>query len=238
MSDEFVKHLIRIVNDYCFKNSSSSFVNEFSLFLAPKIVKPIKSNALTYREFKKIAEKRRDFFVANDLNSATFCKELYKNIIYELSFITADSFYDDIVNFKRVVENGNYRGFPKGTSEDTLRSTLSIYIREETFCEPRSSSGFNDITIPSQKTIIETKLWNGKEYYNAGFPELNDYLTKSNYREGYYVIFDYTQAPNEIVNSCGEIFDTTYEGKTIHVIFILMNRVPPSKIYKSKKQKA
>lgn len=237
MSDEFVKHLIRIINDYCFKNSSSLFVNEFSLFLVPKIVKPMKSNTLTYREFKKIAEKRKDFFIANDLSSSLFCKELYKNILYELSFITADNFYDDIVNFKRVVENGNYRGFPKGTSEDTLRSTLSIYIREETFCEPRSSSGFNDITIPSQKTIIETKLWKGKEYYNAGLPELNDYLTKANYQEGYYVIFDYNQSSNEIIKTFGEVFDIHYDGKIIHVVFVLMNRVPPSKKYKSKKQK-
>ena len=237
MSDEFVKHLIRIINDYCFKNSSSLFVNEFSLFLAPKIAHPMKASSLTYREFKRIAEKRKDFFVANDLNSATFCKGLYKNLIYELSFITADCFYDDIVNFKRIVENGNYRGFPKGTSEDTLRSTLSIYIREETFCEPRSSSGFNDITIPSQKTIVETKLWNGKEYYNAGLPELNDYLTKANYQEGYYVIFDYSKSPNEIVNAFGEVFDTTYDGKIIHVFFVLMNRVPPSKIYRTQKQK-
>ena len=237
MSDEFVKHLIRIINDYCFKNSSSQFVNNFSLFLAPKIAKPMKSGSLTYREFKKTAEKRKDFFVANDLNSSVFCKGLYKNLMYELSFISADNFYDDIVNFKRVVENGNYRGFPKGTSEDTLRSTLSVYIREETFCEPRSSSGFNDITIPSQKTIIETKLWKGKEYYNAGLPELNDYLNKANYQEGYYVIFDYSQSSNEIIKSSGEVFDITYDGKMIHVVFVLMNRVSPSKIYTSKKQK-
>lgn len=237
MSDDFVKHIICIINNYCFKNSSSLFVNEFSLYLASKIVKPMKSNSLTYQEFKKIAEKRNDFFIANDLTPSSFCKGLYKNLKYELSFVSADSFYDDIVNFKRVVENGNYRGFPKGTTEDMLRCTLSIYIREETLCEPRSSSGFNDITIPSQKTIIETKLWNGKEYYLAGFPELNDYLTKANYKEGYYVIFDYNQSPNETIKSCGEVFDTTYHGKTIHVVFILMNRVSPSKIYKSNKQK-
>ena len=237
MSDEYVKHLIRIICDYCFRNASSVFVNEFSLYLAPRISKQMRSGSLTYQTFKNTAEKRSDFFVANDLNASSFCKGLYKNLQYELSFVSADSFYDDIVNFKRIVENGNYRGFPKGTSEDTLRSTLSIYIKEETFCEPRSSSGFNDITIPSQKTIIETKLWKGKEYYNAGLPELNDYLAKANYREGYYVVFDYTQSPNEIVKECGEVFDRTFDGKTIHVIFILMNRIPPSKIYKSKKQK-
>ena len=236
MNDVLTKQLIRIICDYCFRNSASTFVNEFSLYLAPRIAKPIKSNSMTYQGFKRLAEKRKDFFVANDLTPTPFCKGLYKQLIYELSFVAVDSFYDDIVNFKRVLENGNYRGFPKGTAEDTLRSTLSVYIREETFCEPRSSSGFNDITIPSQKTIIETKLWNGKEYYLAGFDELNDYLTKANYHEGYYVIFDYNQSPNEIIKSCGEVFDTTYESKTIHVIFVLMNRISPSKIYKSRKK--
>lgn len=50
------------------------------------------------------------------------------------------------------MENGNFRGFPKAsTSEDTLRSTLSIYIQQETFCEPRSGAGNNDITVPTEK---------------------------------------------------------------------------------------
>ena len=236
MSDELVKHLIRIINDYCFKNSASVFVNEFSLFLAPKIAKLSKTPSLTYREFKQTAEKYRNFFIANDLASASFCKKLYEHIIHELSFVTVDSFYDDIVEFKRKMENGNYRGYPKDTKEDTLRSTLSVYIKEETFCEPRSSSGFNDITVPSQKTIIETKLWKGPKYYYSGLPELDEYLTKSKYQEGYYVIFDYTRNPNDIIKARGEMFDMTYNGKNIHVFFVLMNRVPPSQKYKQSKR--
>ena len=98
------------------------------------------------------------------------------------------------------MENGNFRGFPKKeVSEDTLRSTLALYIQQETFCEPRSSSGNNDITVPSEKVIIETKLWNGIEYYNSGFPELNDYMDKSNYTEGYYIVFDYNKTPNVVM---------------------------------------
>lgn len=57
-----------------------------------------------------------------------------------------------ILIFKQKVENGNFRGFPKAsTSEDTLRSTLSIYIQQKTFCEPRSGAGNNDITVPTEK---------------------------------------------------------------------------------------
>lgn len=121
-----------------------------------------------------------DFFHANDLDIDSFCKGLFEKLNYELQFYTDISFHSSIVEFKRKIENGNFRGFPKGTtSEDTLRSTLSVYIRQETFCEARSGAGNNDIVVPSEKTIVETKLWNGPEYYKSGFPELNDYLAKN-----------------------------------------------------------
>ena len=48
------------------------------------------------------------------------------------------------------MENGNFRGFPKGKiSEDMLRSTLNIYIQQETnaynLCEDERYSSFQDI---------------------------------------------------------------------------------------------
>lgn len=132
------------------------------------------------------------------------------------------------------MENGNFRGYPKDkTSEDTLRSTLALYIQQETFCEPRSGAGNNDITVPSEHIIIETKLWKGQEYYNLGFPELNDYLEKGKYFEGYYIIFDYNQNPNSVIQKHGDIFDEQYDGKLIHVIFVMMNATRPSQIYKT-----
>lgn len=97
-------------------------------------------------------------------------------------------------------------------------------------------AGNSDITVPSEKVIIETKLWKGKEYYNSGFPELNDYLEKANYDEGYYIVFDYNKNPNQVIQAHGEFFDKIYEGKLIHVVFIRMNLITPSQLYKADKK--
>lgn len=238
MGEEIFKTVIRIVQDYCFNNSASILNNEFVLTVAPLISQTIANKTLTPAKMKSIAKQRTDFLHANNLDVDTFCKGLLAKLNYELQFYTKESFYSSIIEFKRRLENGNFRGFSKGKiSEDTLRSTLSVYIRQETFCEARSGAGNSDIVVPSEKTIIETKLWKGFEYYNAGFPELNDYLGKSSYTEGYYVIFDYNQTKNKIIKENGEVFDTHFQGKLIHVIFIRMNVTRPSKIYSAGKKK-
>lgn len=237
MHNHISKTIIRIIHDFCFNSSAPLFCNEFALSVAPLIENHIQLKTLDLRKLREIAKKRQDFFVANDIDLNTFCKGLFQKLNYELSFYNDTSFFDSLITFKRKMENGNFRGFPKNkTSEDTLRSSLALYIQQETFCEPRSGAGNNDITIPSEKVIIETKLWDGIEYYNSGFPELNEYLDKSNYDEGYYIIFDYNQTSNKVINEHGEIFDEQYQGKLIHVIFVRMNSVRPSKIYRSKKQ--
>lgn len=235
MSD-ISKTVLRIVQDFCFDNSSYILSDRFSLAITPQIVTAIKNNALDLGKLRELAKKRNDYFVANDVDFTAFCKGLFKKLNYELLFYTS-SFYDSIITFKRKMENGNFKGFQKeNTSEDTLRSTLALYIQQETFCEPRSASGNNDITVPSEKIVIETKLWNGKEYYKSGFPELNEYLDKSNYIEGFYIIFDYNKTDNEIIIKHGEIFDERYQGKLIHIIFIRMNATRPSQIYKESRK--
>ena len=236
MHDDVSKTIVRIIHDYCFNNSSSLFSNELALSITPLIEKHIRLKTLDLGKFRDILNIRKDFFVANDVDFTTFCKGLFNKLNYELSFYVDTSFFDSLIIFKRKMENGNFRGFPKNkTSEDTLRTSLALYIQQETFCEPRSGAGNNDITVPSEKVIIETKLWDGIEYYNSGFPELNEYLDKSNYKKGYYIIFDYNQTSNKVIKERGEIFDEQYQGKLIHVIFIRMNAIRPSKIYRSQK---
>ncbi len=237
MQEDKTKTIIRIIHDYCYNNSAQLLCSEFVLSTASLVEKHIRLNTLNLAKLKEIANKRNDFFIANDVNSLIFCKGLFKKLNYELSFYNFPSFFDTIIELKRKMENGNFRGFPKNTtSEDTLRSTLALCIQQETFCEPRSGAGNNDITVPSENIVIETKLWNGNEYYQSGFPELNEYLDKSNYNEGYYIIFDYSQTPNKIILEKGEVFDVQYQGRLIHVVFIRMNPIRPSKKYRSEKK--
>lgn len=233
--NDLSKTIIRIIMDYCFSNSAIYNNDKFALTLSSKIIN-LRKKEYDFSLFYEEAKKRTDFFVANEINCFEFCKGLYKKLNQELSFYTPTTFFDLIVEFKRKIENGAFRGFPKAkTSEDTLRSTLTIYLDVEAFCEPRSAAGNNDITVPSCKTIVETKLWEGEEYYNSGFPELNEYLEKYNYKTGYYIIFDYNKSINKIMKSNGAIFSTKYCNKDIQVFFIRMNEVRPSEVYKTNK---
>ena len=236
MSTENEKRILRIILDYCHMKRTELFSYEFALIVCPSINKEIVDNTLTFSRFKSICKKRNDFFVANELNVNDFCLCLYKHLKHELSYFVFDSFLDSLKEYKRRLENGNARGFPEGTSEDTLRSDLSTYIRQENFCEPRCSFGQCDIIIPQQKSIVETKLWKGIEYYNSGLPELAAYVKAQKYSRGYYVIYDYNAKDNEMIQRNGECYSLLYDEVKIEVIFIRMRKVPPSKIYKSQKK--
>lgn len=237
MNNNISKTIIRIIQDHCLNNSAPLFINEFAISITPQITRHIQKSKLDLMTLKNIAQKRKDFIIANNLDVTLFCKGLFKKLNYELSFYDEISFYESMLIFKRKMENGNFRGFKKGKiNEDTLRSTLAIYIQQETFCEPRAGAGNSDITVPLEKIIIETKLWDGIEYYNSGFPELNDYLEKNGYKEGYYVVFDYNQTPNQVIIENGETFDFIYSEKLIHIIFVKMNATPPSRIYREHKK--
>lgn len=227
MNDE--KRIIRIIQNYCFKLNCCLLVSEFSLTIGPIIAKKVEKDCLTHREFIKICSLRKDFFYANNLNFKNFSRSLYLHLKKELSYYIFNSFDDSLLEYKRRMENGSAKGFPKKTvTEDTLRSDLSNYISYENFCEPRCGSGNCDIIIPSKRIIIETKLWKGLEYYNSGLPELKEYLLRQNYSFGYYVIYDYNQTDNPIIAENGDFFKVE---ENLTVMFIRMNRIVPSKIY-------
>ncbi len=235
MKVELEKTILRFLQDYCYKRNIDNLVSEFSLTIASKIAKAVLGDSLTHIKFEKICVARKDFFWANDLDEKLFIINLYREFKKELSYYQFNSLTDALLEYKKRVENGNLKGFPKGTKEDTLRSNLSIYLQYENFCEPRCGSGNSDIIIPSQKAIIETKIWNGVEYYNSGIPELKEYLTKQQYSKGYYIIYDYNMYLNNIIKGNGEFFEISDLLHNIYVIFIRMNPPLPSRIYKTHK---
>lgn len=230
------KTILRLVEDYCYKRSINNLVLEFSLAIATKVAKAILGESLTHQKFHSICSFRNDFYLANDLNKNTFIINLYREIKSELLYYQFDSLIDSLLEYKKRIENGNLKGFPKGTKEDTLRSNLSIYLQYENFCEPRCGSGNSDIIIPSQKSIIETKLWEGEEYFNSGLPELREYLGKQGYKQGFYIVYDYNLSPNCIIRDKGEFFEISDSALKIYVIFIRMNPIRPSKIYRQNKE--
>jgi hypothetical protein len=237
MKDDISKTIIRVIQDYCSSHSALNLCTQFAITITPSISEHIQSKTMVYSKFNEITKAPKDFYYANEINFKTFNKGLFKKLDYELTFCNSTSILGLLRIFKQKMENGNSRGFPKGTPEDTLRCTLALSINDETFCEARTSNGNSDIIIPSMKIIIETKIWRGKENYMSGLSELNDYLEKSKYSEGYYIVFDYNQTINEVMKEKGEIFDEQLQNRMIHIIFIKMNDIPPSKIYLESKKK-
>ena len=122
------KTVIRIVQDYCFNNSAPILSNEFSLFVSSSISDAIEHKSLSVSEFTKKVAKRKDFFQANDLNVRSFCKGLFEKLNYEFSFLSDMSFAAAINEFKRKMENGVFKGFPKDKiDEDTVEHLYYLF---------------------------------------------------------------------------------------------------------------
>ena len=62
MHTDIDKTVIRIVQDYCFKNSAINLINEFVLTITPSLVVSIENGNLALSDLRKILQKRKDFF--------------------------------------------------------------------------------------------------------------------------------------------------------------------------------
>jgi len=65
------------------------------------------------------------------------------------------------------------------------------------YLEGQTGRGKMDIAIfhQARKYIVETKIWEGTQYYEAGKRQLSAYIQLENAVEGYYVVFDHRQNP-------------------------------------------
>ena len=65
------------------------------------------------------------------------------------------------------------------------------------FLEVQTGRGKMDLLIihNHRKYIVETKIWEGNKYYQAGKKQLAAYLKSEAAAEGYYVVFDHRQNP-------------------------------------------
>jgi len=65
------------------------------------------------------------------------------------------------------------------------------------FLEVQTGRGRMDLLIlhNQRKYIVETKIWEGDRYYQAGKAQLAAYLKLEGAQEGYYVVFDHRRQP-------------------------------------------
>ena len=94
------------------------------------------------------------------------------------------------------------------------------------FLEVQTGRGRIDLLIVynQQKYIVETKIWEGDRYYQAGKKQLAAYLKLEGVQEGYYVVFDHRENPTPRVET------ETIDGLTIRSYVIPVIQEQPSSV--------
>lgn len=87
------------------------------------------------------------------------------------------------------------------------------------FLEVQTGRGRVDLLIVynQRKYIVETKIWEGDRYYQAGKKQLAAYLKSEGVQEGYYVVFDHRSNPTPRVET-ETIDDLTIRSYVIPVV--------------------
>lgn len=113
--------------------------------------------------------------------------------------------------------------------QNLLYAYLDQFIRTinaNMFLEVQTGRGRIDLLIlyNSRKYVVETKIWEGERYYQAGKKQLAAYLQSEKVDEGYYVVFDYRSKPESRVET------ETLEGVRIKSYIISVIQETPSSV--------
>jgi hypothetical protein len=111
--------------------------------------------------------------------------------------------------------------------QDLLYAYLDQFvslIRGAMYLETQTGRGRMDMVIVhnGQKYIVETKIWEGERFYDAGKKQLSAYLKLERVREGYYVVFDHRTEPEPRVQT------ETIDGVTIRSYVVPVVQETPS----------
>ena len=97
-------------------------------------------------------------------------------------------------------------------------------VRGNIYLEGQTGRGKMDIAIfhKARKYIVETKIWEGPQYYQAGKKQLAVYMKLEGVAEGYYIVFDHRLNPEAQVET------ETINGVQIRSYVIPVMQKPPS----------
>ena len=110
-----------------------------------------------------------------------------------------------------------------------LYAYLDHFVRivgADMFLEAQTGRGRIDLLIThnQRKHIVETKIWEGVRYYQAGKKQLAAYMKLESAVEGYYVVFDHRQHPEARVET------EEIDGVKIRSYVIPVVQKPPSAV--------
>ena len=153
----------------------------------------------------------------NGLENAYFSEENGDDFI---DYLTPDGVIEMgalLENFQNFIARVGFRilQVPDTPQEYVGQQLLYAYLDQfvhivgaSMFLEVQTGRGRIDLLIVhnQRKYIVETKIWEGDRYYQAGKKQLAAYLKLEGAQEGYYVVFDHRNNPTsrletEIVDS-------------------------------------
>ena len=116
--------------------------------------------------------------------------------------------------------------------QNLLYAYLDHFVRivgADMFLEVQTGRGRIDLLIihKAQKYIVETKIWEGNRYYQAGKKQLAAYLKSEQVLKGYYVVFDHRVKPEARIET------ETLSGVTIRSYVIPVRQENPSSFSRS-----
>ena len=140
-----------------------------------------------------------------------------------------------IENFKDFIARAGYRilQVPDTPKEFVGQYLLFAYLDEfvkivgaTMHLEVPTGRGRADLVIShnGQTYIVETKVWRSERGYQAGKRQLATYLNLEGATEGYYVVFDYREDPEQRVET-DTVNDCTIRSYVIPVPQAVLSRV-------------
>ena len=171
----------------------------------------------------------------NGLEEVYFPEDVDKDFIDYLTSSGEIELEALLDNFKDFIARAGFRilQVPETPKEYVGQNLLYAYldhfirtINADMFLEVQTGRGRIDLLIlyNSRKYIVETKIWEGERYYQAGKKQLVAYLKSEKADAGYYVVFDHRTNPESRVET------ETLEGMTIRSYIIPVMQEKPSSV--------
>lgn len=171
--------------------------------------------------------------IVNGLEETYFPEDSDKDFIDYISPSGAIELEALLDNFKDFIARAGFRilEVPETPQEYVGQNLLYAYldyfvriVHADMFLEVQTGRGRIDLLIihNSRKYIVETKIWEGEKYYQAGKKQLVAYLKSEKADEGYYVVFDHRTNPEARVET------ETLDGRTIRSYVIPVVQEKPS----------
>ncbi len=143
----------------------------------------------------------------------------------------------EIIGFKNFVERQAHRDiFINGHPQESIaRSLLQAYLLPRSYREVPVRGGRTDILLMSKtgRFLYEAKIWRGRDYYDQGLREIEEYVIGEGDAPDligiFYVVFDPTKSQSASAYLGGHLTAAQVCGRQINVIVIDLALPQPSK---------